>query len=173
MPHTGEKPASTRRLRKQPGREETIGIAERRTLGGAKRRPGRHQRSFSIAREGGKGHVDRPGGPRRHVAQPGRQQGRRKGPFRQPGDTREGPPAASEAPGRHQGGRKGPLGQPVRHQGGIREAPGRQERTIWTAGRHQGGTTAWEAPGRHQGDSSHKLADRIPVLEGRRILSNF
>ena len=44
---------------------------------------------------------------------------------------------------RHQGGRKGPNGQPGRHQGGAREvekeqldsldAPGRQERTNWTA----------------------------------------
>ena len=58
---------------------------------------------------------------------------------------------ACEAPGRHS----------LR---GTREAPGRQERAIWTA---------WEAPGRHQGDSSHRIADRIPVLEGRRILYNF
>ena len=28
-------------------------------------------------------------------------------------------------------------------------------------------------PGRHQGGSSHRIADRIPVLEGRRILHNF
>ena len=57
----------------------------------------------------------------------------------------------------------------MRHQGGTREAG----KDHLDSGRHQGGTTAWEAPGRHQGDSSHKLADRIPVLEGRRILSNF
>ena len=37
---------------------------------------------------------------------------------------------AWEAPRRHQGGRKGAFG---RRLGGTREAPGRQERTIWTA----------------------------------------
>ena len=40
--------------------------------------------------------------------------------------------------------------------GGAREAPGRQERTIWTAweaaGRQERANwTAWEAVGRHQG----------------------
>ena len=82
-------------------------------------------------------------------------------------------------PARHQGGRKGPFGQPgaparQEKNRGTREAPGRQERTHWTAceapGRQEGtkldsvrGTkeapgrqerTNWtvcEAPGRHQG----------------------
>ena len=102
-----------------------------------------------------------------------------------------GCPAQIELPltGRRQRGRKGPSGQPERHQGGrkgsigqllrgtkeagkdqldslqgTREAPGRQEKAIWTD---------WKAPGRHQGDLWHRIADRIPVLEGRRILSNF
>ena len=96
---------------------------------------------------------------------------------------------AWEAPGRHQGGRKGPVGQPERHQGGrkgllgrlaryqggrqaigrpasqldrlqgTREAPGRQERSHWTAWRHSlQGTreagkdngTACKAPGRQE-----------------------
>ena len=76
----------------------------------------------------------------------------------------------------HQGGRKGPFGQPGRHQGGTREAPGRQERTNyeldslrstreapgkqertnWTACEAPGkqertNWTAWVAPGRRQG----------------------
>ena len=54
------------------------------------------------------------------------------------------------------------------------EAPGRQERSIGQPARHQGGRKElFRQPGRHQGDSSHRIADRIPVLEGRRILYNF
>ena len=86
-----------------------------------------------------------------------RHQGGRKGPFGQPGDTREGSGTTREA-GKDQldslGGTRDALGRQERTTWTASEAPGRQERTIWTAGRHQGGTTAWEAPGRHQGDSS-------------------
>ena len=64
--------------------------------------------------------------------------------------------------------RKGLIGQPARHQGtreagkdhlgslgGTRDAPGRQERTNWTACKAPGrqertNWTASEAPGRHQ-----------------------
>ena len=75
-----------------------------------------------------------------------------------------------------QGGRKKPFGQPGRHQGdtreagrdhldslgGTREAPGRQERTNWTAceapGRHQGGRKGpIGQPGRHQGGTRDGL----------------
>ena len=87
-----------------------------------------------------------------------RHQGGRKRPFGQP-ERHQG---RQEMIPRHQGGRKGSIGQLARHQGGTREAgknhldslkdqldslrgtreaPGRQERTIWTA---------WEAPGRQE-----------------------
>ena len=107
-----------------------------------------------------------------------------KGGTKAPGRQERANWTACEAPGRHQGGRKGPFGQPGRHQGGrtglieqpgrhqgstreagkdlldslrgTREAPGRQERTNWTAcdapGRHQGGRKGpFGQPGRRQG----------------------
>ena len=55
-----------------------------------------------------------------------------------------------EAPARHQGSRKGPIGQPA----SIREAPGKQERTNWTACKAPGRQerthleAAWDAPGK-------------------------
>ena len=82
----------------------------------------------------------------------GRRQGDRKGPFGQPERHQGSRKGLIGQLVRHQGGRKGSIGQPARHQGGTkeagknhldslggtREAPGRQERTTWTAWRHQG-----------------------------------
>ena len=45
-------------------------------------------------------------------------------------------------PGGHQGGTREAGKEYLDSLRGTREAPGRQERIIWTA---------WEAPGRHQG----------------------
>ena len=99
------------------------------SLGGTREAPGRQESTNWTACEA-------PGRQERTIdwdslawEAPGRHQGGRKGLW-----------TAWEAPGRHQGGRKGQSA--VRHQGGrkgwtaweaSREAPGRQERTNWTA----------------------------------------
>ena len=109
------------------------------SLGGTRKAPGRQERANWTACEALGSGIGLSGQPARHQ-----------------GGTREAEKDLVDSLGRHQGGRKGPIGQPGRHQGGTREAgkdhldslggtreaPGRQERTYWTA---------WEAPGRHQG----------------------
>ena len=124
---TGEKPADTRRLRKQPGRqEETIGIASEVPRGGR----------WEARRES-------PGGMKGHFGREEREGGR-KGPFGQPGDTREAPGTTREAGkghldslgGTREAGKdhldslRGTREAPERQE---REAPGRQERSNWTA----------------------------------------
>ena len=54
---------------------------------------------------------------------------------------------------------------------GTREAPGFFLHRYGRYVRREAQVTF--ARRRHQGDSSHRIVDRIPVLEGRRILYNF
>ena len=142
-----------------PGSEETIGIAWEVPRGG--RWEARRESPGGI-----KGHF-RPGGPRKHVV----------------GGTREAGDDHFDSRG-HQGGRKGPCGQPRKHQGGRKgpfgqlwtawEAPGRQERTTWTAGRHQGGTRDHQGgrkgpcgePRKHQGGTREAGKDHMDSLGG-------
>ena len=125
--------------RHQGGRKGLIGQPARhseqeRTLWTACEAPGRHQ--------GG-----RKGSSWTAREAPGRYQGGREGPFGQPGRHQGGRKGLIGQPARHQGGTseagKDYFGQPGRHQEGTREAgkdhldsqaaPGRQERTNWTA----------------------------------------
>ena len=73
------------------------------------------------------------------------------------GSTREAGKDQLDSLGRHQGGRKGLIGQPARPQ----EAPGRQERTNWTAR---------QAPGRHQGGRKGLIGQLARHQGGRKEL---
>ena len=78
---------------------------------------------------------------------------------------------------RHQGGTRELGTHHLDSLGGTREAPGGRERINWTACKHQGGRKEpFAPPERYQGstrETRRTIADRIPVLEGRRILYNF